>query len=56
MTQKRRAVTKRVPKNRKKRSKGATVLLSVLFYLFAYRGFCMLISSCVYGVLRKRRQ
>ena len=31
MTQKRRAVTKRVPKNRKKRSKGATVLLSVLF-------------------------
>ena len=31
MTQKRRVVTKRVPKNRKKRSKGATVLLSVLF-------------------------
>ena len=31
MTQKRRAVTKRAPKNRKKRSKGATVLLSVLF-------------------------
>ena len=56
MTQKRRAVTKRVPKNRKKRSKGATVLLSVLFTFLLTAVFCMLISSCVYGVLRKRRQ
>ena len=41
MTQKRRAVTKRVPKNRKKRSKGTTIMLilfirAIILYLLVF--------------------